>query len=246
MKEIIPVSAFALVLETVKDNDEKFWQVMIRRTLEWSEEKKVLQNRLDLYKHYWALSDYSRNTIWAMIDALRFEWYLYKTQWTFPMLWITELWSAVIIRNKALKEWLEELNTYVVWKVWLNIHKKTTKKEQKKEWWLKKWETYEETLKLLKSWKKIDEIAKIRDLWVMTIEWHIVSLYEKWDLNLIDIMKMIKLKNIKKIKEVINTKLWWEIDKLKPIKQELENLWFWDISYFAIKVCIAMMWKWDI
>jgi len=34
MKEIIPVSAFALILETVKKYDEKFGQVMIRRTLE--------------------------------------------------------------------------------------------------------------------------------------------------------------------------------------------------------------------
>jgi hypothetical protein len=49
-----------------------------------------------------------------MIDALRFEGYLYKTQGQYPMLGISELGSAVIIRNKALKEALEELNTYVV------------------------------------------------------------------------------------------------------------------------------------
>jgi len=73
MKEIIPVSAFALILETVKKYDEKFGQVMIRRTLEGSEEKKILQNKLDMWEHYGSLSDYSRDTIGAMIDALRFE-----------------------------------------------------------------------------------------------------------------------------------------------------------------------------
>jgi len=256
MKEIIPVSAFALILETVKKYDEKFGQVMIRRTLEWSEEKKVLQNKLDEYEHYWALSDYSRNTVWAMIDALRFEGYLYKTQGQYPMLWISELGSAVIIRNKALKEALAELNTYVVWKVWLQIHKKTIWKSNsgsKKS--STSWEnTFKETLKLYKSgdFKGKDrneifkEISTKRELWVQTIEGHFVTLYENWDLTLMDIMKLIKLANIKAIKEVIQNNLWGDIEKLKPIKDELEKAWLEEISYFAIKVCIAMMGKGDI
>ncbi len=246
MKEIIPVSAFALILETVKKYDEKFGQIMIRRTLEWSEEKKILQNKLDLYEHYGALADYSRDTISAMIDALRFEGYLYKTQGQYPMLWISELGSAVIIRNKALKEALEELNTYVVWKVWLNIHKKS-KKGSTKKWESKpRGETYKETLELLKSWKDLKEISKLRDLWSMTIESHIVKLYEDSQLSLMDILKLVKFANIKKVKEIINEKLWGNIETLKPIKDELEKVWEKEISYFDIKICIAMMGKGDI
>lgn len=246
MKEIIPVSAFALILETVKKYDEKFGQVLIRKTLEGSEEKKVLQNRLNEFQYYGSLSDYSVDTIWSMIDALRFEGYLYKTQGQYPILWISELWSAVIIRNKALKEALEELNTYVVWKVWLNIHKKT------KSSWLKKleskprWETYKETLQLLKSWKTLKEIPKLRGLWAMTIESHIIKLYEDGQLSLMDIMKLIKLSNIKKIKEIINDKFGWNSETLKPIKDELEKSGEKKISYFDIKICISMLWKWDI
>jgi ATP-dependent DNA helicase RecQ len=245
MKEIIPVSAFVLILETVKQYDEKFWQVMIRGVLTWSEEKKILQNRLDIYEHFWALKDYSKDAVGAMIDALRFEWYLYKTNWQYPMLGISELGSAVIIRNKALKEALEELNTYVVWKVWLNLHKKasvTSKKKDSKP----RWETYKETLDLFKSWKSMSEISKIRNLKSITIEWHIVKMYELWELSLMDVLKLITLVNIKRVKEVINEKLWWNIEALKPIKEELEKAWEKKITYFEIKIAIAMMGKGDI
>jgi len=61
-----------------------------------------------------------------------------------------------------------------------------------------------------------------------------------------DIMKLIKLANIKSIKEVIIDDLWWNTEALRPIKDELEKAWLEEISYFAIKVCIAMMGKGDI
>ena len=246
MKEIIPVSAFALILETVKKYDEKFWQVMIRWVLTWSEEKKILQNKLDEYEHFSSLEDYSRDTVWAMIDALRFEGYLYKTQGQYPMMGISELGSAVIVRNKALKEALEELNTYVVWKVGLNIHKKSSSKTSTKWESKPRWETYKETLELLKSWKDLKEISKLRDLWMMTIESHIVKLYEDSQLSLMDILKLVKFADIKKAKVVIKEALWWNIEALKPIKEELEKSWEKTISYFDIKICIAMMGKGDI
>jgi len=254
MKEIIPVSAFALILETVKQYDEKFGQVMIRRVLTWSEEKKVLQNNLDEWKYYGSLSDYSKDTVWAMMDALRFERYIYKTQWQYPMLWISELGSAVIIRNKVLKEALEELNTYVVWKVWLNLHKKSSLWKTKKTF-IWSWDnTYKQTHDIYKSmdlsWKKAKEIIKDisdkRELWITTIEGHIINLYENWKMTLMDILKLIKLSEIKEIKEIIKEKLWNNTETLRPIKNELENLWKKNISYFDIKVCIAMMWKGDI
>ena len=245
MKEIIPVSSFALILETVKQYDEKFGQTMIRWVLIWSEEKKILQNKLDHYEHYWSLKDLSRDAVWAMIDSLRFEWYLYKTQGQYPMLWISELGSAVIIRNKALKEALEELNTYVVWKVWLNIHKKKWSSSSKKDS-KPRGETYKETLELFKSWKTMAEISKLRDLKPMTIESHIVKMYEIWELSLMDVLKLVTLSNIKKIKEVIKEKLWWNIEALKPIKEQLEKSWEKTITYFEIKMAIAMMSKGDI
>jgi ATP-dependent DNA helicase RecQ len=246
MKEIIPVSAFALILETVKKYDERFGQVMIRRTLEWSEEKKILQNKLNCWEHYGALKDYSKDTVWAMMDALRFEGYIYKTNGQYPMLGISELGSAVIVRNKALKEALEELNTYVVGKVWLNLHKKSSSKNSTSKTSKANGETYKETLDLFKSWKSMSEISTIRDLKPITIESHIVKMYESGEISLMDVLKLITLADIKKVKEVINEKLWWNIEPLRPIKDELDNIWEKKISYFDIKVAIAMMGKGDI
>jgi len=243
-KDLIPVSTFSLILESVKDYDERFWEVIFRRMLVWSEDKRVLQNKLDLYKHFWALKDYSRDAVWAMISALRYEWYLYKTSWEFPVLWITELWSAVILRDTALKEALEEINSYVVQKVWLNLYKNKTSSSAKIS--KPKWETKKETLKLVKEWKNIEEIAKIRELKKMTIEGHIIDLYNFWDLSLATILKLVSFSNIKKVKEVVKQNFNWQVEQLKPLKEELEKLWEKDISYFEIKVCLAMMKKKDI
>lgn len=252
-KKIIPVSTFSLVLETVKNYTEKFWANLIAKLLKWSWDKRILEWKLDNYEHYWALSDYSLDAIIAIIDCLIFEEYLYKTSWKYPLLWITELWIAVIYRDKALKESLEELNTFVVWKVGLNIFKKEKTNSKTKTWEKSsKWETYKETLELIKKYKDFDfeklikKLEKERKLKQVTLESHIVRLYEDWDLSLMDILKLISIWNIKKVKEVINTKLDWNIEKLKPIKEELEKSWEKNISYFDIKIGIAMMWKGDI
>jgi hypothetical protein len=50
-------------------------------------------------------------------------------------------------------------------------------------------------------------MPKIRELSLVTIESHIVKLYENSDLSLMDILKMVTLSDIKKVKEVIKEKL---------------------------------------
>jgi len=242
-KDLISLSSFSIILDLVKKNDEKFWANLIAKTLYWSEDKKVIQNNLDLESAYWALKDYNFDVITAMIDALRFEGYLYKTNWTYPMLGITELWSAVLVRDKALKEILEELNTYVVWKVWLNIFKKQKDKKEKKS---NKIDTKLETLKLLKEWKNLQEIAKIRGLKPLTIENHVVDLYSIWELSLSEVFKLVSFSHIKKVKDIVKEKFNSEVDKLKPIKEELEKMWDKDISYFEIKVALEMINKGDL
>jgi uncharacterized protein YpbB len=178
-----------------------------------------------------------------MIDALVFEEYLYKNDWMYPVLWITELWAAVIYRDKALKENLETLNQFVVWKVWLNIFSKKSKKSKKSTW--NKIDTKLETLKLFKTWLKLEEIVKKRELKLLTIEWHILDLYELGEISLTEILKLVSFANLKKVKETINNDFNWEVDKLKPIKEKLEEKWEKNISYFEIKTCILMMKKWD-
>ena len=244
-KDIIPVSNFSIVLETVKNFNEKFWAWVISWLLIWSNEKKLLNWHLDNYEYFAALKDYSKDTVQAMIDALVFEEYLYKNDWMYPVLWITELWSAVIYRDKALKENLDTLNRFVVWKVGLNIFKSKKSNSSTKKSGTKV-DTKQETLKLFKTWLKLDEIVKKRDLKLLTIEWHIVDLYEDWYISLSEILKLVSFSNIKKIKEIVNEKFDWEIEKLKPLKEELEKTIDKKISYFEIKIALVMMKKWDL
>ena len=80
----------------------------------------------------------------------------------------------------------------------------------------------------------------------MTIESHIVKLYEIWELWLTDIMKFSTFSNLNTIKSIIIWELNWVVDPLKPIKEALENISKNDISYFEIKIAIAMIEKKDI
>ncbi len=251
-KDIIPLSIFSIVLETIKNYDENFWTWIIAWILMWSKEKKILDKKIDKYEYFAALKDYSKDAIHAIIDALVFEWYLYKKDGMYPLLWITELWKAVIYRDKALKENLDTLNQFVVWKVWLNIFKKNKSTKSWKNTSSSKQDTFEESLKIIKEninlWfeKLIKKLEDDRWLKRMTLESHIVKLYSNWELTLFDILKLVKLQDIKKIKEIINEQLWWETEKLKPIKEKLEDIWEKNISYFEIKIAIEMMDKWDI
>ena len=246
VKDIIPVSAFSVLLETVKHFQEKFWTNIIAKLLTWSRDKKITEWHLDDYEHYSSLQDYELWAVLAIIDALIFEEYMYKTSGQFPTLWVTELWGAVIYRDKPLKENLEELNMFIVWKVGLKIHKK--KKWQKAEKWESKarWETQADTLKLFKEGVSLKDISKGRDLKLQTIESHIVQLYSSEDLSLMDIMKLISLWNIKEIKLTIKEDLDGAIEPLKPIKDAVVERWNREVSYFDIKVAIAMMEKGDI
>ena len=111
-------------------------------------------------------------------------------------------------------------------------------------WWKKSW-NYNETLKLYKEWLSINEISKKVDLKPMTIENHLLKLYERWDLTIVDMMKLGDLNNLKEVKIVLEEDI-SDTSKLKPIKEALENKWFPKISYFEIKIAISMIIKKDL
>jgi hypothetical protein len=48
------------------------------------------------------------------------------------------------------------------------------------------------------------------------------------------------------VKEVVSEKFSSSIEKLKPIMEALESNWKKDVSYFEIKITLAMMEVWDI
>ncbi len=247
MKTLLPVSVYALVLELIKKYDEKFWVQLFVKLLSGSQEKRIFEWNLDSSEFYGALKEYSLDTISVIIECLIFEWYLFKQTGKYPLLWITELWEAVIYRDKQLKENLETLNTMLATRVGTNIWKQQKKSSWlwKSTWWANK-ETFKQTLTLFLAKKTIVEIAKERELTVSTIESHIVRLYQDWEINIIELLKLTEMSKVQEIKKHIAEKFPDKIEKMRELKDSLEESWTSNISYFDIKIALAMIEKKDI
>jgi len=243
VSKLIPVSTYTLILETVKKYNEKFGQTLLVWVLMGSNEKRISQWNLDLYEHYGALGEYSKQTVMSLFDALEMENFTFKTDGKYPCVWITELGGAAIYRNHYITEYIEDLNGFVMRKVWNNFWN-TSKSWGKSSSgsWLKKWQTYDETLKLFEQNMSLWEISQQRELWVQTIESHIVSLYESWKIPLMKILSIVDVDTAKKVKSVASDDYEW----LKDIKESLEEKGEKNISYFQIKLTLAMMKKWDL
>ena len=244
VENFVNLSVFALVLDVVKNTDAKIWVVMMTKFLWWSKDKKIIEWNMDKRENFWALEDLTSELIQAVIEALISLDYLYKTEWKYPLLWITDAWKVAIIRANFLKDDNRELQHYIKMKIWpsLSKSKKITRTSKSLvSTWIWKINTYSKTLKLYKSWISLKEISEKREMTSQTIESHIVKLYEQWDLSLPELMKLVSFSNLKSVKEVINTKLSGITEPLKPIKDELIKQGKKDISYFDIKVAIAMI-----
>ena len=245
VEDYVNTSVFALVLDVVKDNDTRIWVWMMTKFLWWSRDAKLIDWGLDKKENFWALWNLSADLIWAVIESLISQDYLEKTDWKYPLLWITEAWRIAINRNDFLRDDNKELQHYIRMKLWANSWKKKTKNNDKQKSRTPRWETYNETLRLYNNWKTIDEIVEIRWLKKQTIENHLVSLYISWKIDLVSIMKLTKFSNLKIIKEVINKYFSSGYDWLKVIKEKTLELWN-NVSYLEINIAIAMIEKWDL
>ena len=245
IEDYVNTSVFALVLDVVKQNDARIWVGMMTKFLWWSRDAKLIDWGLDKKENFWALSNLSSELIGAVIEALISQDYLEKTDWKYPLLWITEAWKIAINRNDFLRDDNKELQHYIRMKLWSNSWKKKTKNTNNQKTKTPRWETYNETLRLFNDWKNIDEIVKIRWLKKQTIENHLVSLYISWKINLVSIMKLTKFSNLKIIKDIINDYFSSGYDWLKSIKEKCLEEWN-NISYLEINIAIAMIEKWDL
>jgi uncharacterized protein YpbB len=61
-----------------------------------------------------------------------------------------------------------------------------------------------------------------------------------------DMMNLLDLNNLKEVKKIVEDFFWSNTDKLKPIKEKLEEEWFDTISYFEIKGALVMIEKRDL
>jgi hypothetical protein len=65
-------------------------------------------------------------------------------------------------------------------------------------------------------------------------------------LSLNNVMKLTEFSNLKTIKKIIADNFSWTVEALRPVKDLLEESWEKEISYFEIKLAVAMIWKWDL
>ena len=202
---------------------------------------------MDKNKDYWVLSEYNSELILWVIEALMKYDFLERTTGQYPLIWLTDIWNASLKREYLLKDEEDNLQSYLSIRCkWQKYKKATNRKETKSKWWKWSKQTFNETLKLFKGWENIKNISEKREMWVQTVEGHIIKLYEDGALTLMDILKLVDFDNLKKVKNILNDIFGWSSETLKPIKDALEEAWEKKISYFEIKTSIAMMEKGDL
>lgn len=247
IKDLVPLSVFWIILDSVKEFDSKFWVVMFSKMLTWSEEKKILDIHLDESDFYWALEDYKKDLVKIVIESLIDNKFLLKTQWQYPLIELTQLGDDSIYKEQYIKEKNRELQQYIYMKY--KIKEKEEKSANLNVASSKgrgtKGGNYKKTLELFKSWKSISEMADIEWFKDRTIEWHLLKLYESGELDLVWIMKTVDYQNIKHIKEVLNKFFPDGFEFLKDVKAKcLEEGR--EIQRSEINICKAMMEKKDI
>ena len=254
-KDIVQISVFEIVLETLERHNKKFWVKFIANLLWWSKEKRILEWWLSKDVNYWSLADYNWDLILAIIESLIRQDFIEKTDWQYPVIWLTHKWNLAITREYILKDENKELQSYLSMKFKNTSFKKYSKNsDNKKEKSNTVLNTYKQTLELFNSLinsrlapeEIIKEISIKRNMTPITIETHIVKLYETWGLSLMNILKLTNLDNMEFIKKVVTDYFWGNTEKLKPIKEKLEKLGRKDISYFDIKLCLVMIVRKDI
>ena len=259
MENLVHLSVFWIVLDALSKFDKKYGAKMMTKFLRGSSDAKLSQYGMDQHELYWALSEYTSELVEALIEALIQNDYLEKSTGQYPLLWITKVWKAALKREDILVEDEENLQQYLLMRVKSSAFKKA-KSSSKTSNGIKKPKgaTYKETLQLfislhqsgpttfLSSDKLIAQISEERGLGKTTIESHLVTLYESWDIALNNIMKLCDFNNLKIIKKIISENFSWTVEALRPVKDLLEENWEKNISYFEIKLAVAMIWKGDL
>lgn len=246
-ENMVNISTFLIILEAIKDLDEKFWVTTIAKTLYWSEEKRILDFWLDKNKNYWTLSNLDLDLIKIIIEALIFKEFLYKTDWEYPLLGLSESWRIAITRNYLISNENADLQYFIKNKFKNYSWKDYSQKSKKIDTNLETFKLFQELKNTEKNYQEIIKIiAEKRNLKAQTIFNHILNSYKNWDLWLLEILKFSDLEKLKIIKEIIKKEFWDELPFLKEIKEKLEKFWKENINYTDIKIAIFMMEKKDL
>jgi uncharacterized protein YpbB len=156
-------------------------------------------------------------------------------------------------REEILKDDEENLQQYLLMRVKSWAFKKAKKSTNSTKTSKPRGETYRETKELFQNlsaefseYEIVKEISKQREMAITTVEWHLVKLYEGWEIMLNDIMKLTSFARLKSVKQVVAESFSWKVEKLKPVKEVLEENGNKEVSYFDIKLALVMIEKGDL
>ncbi len=243
-QEVVPVSVFFLILELVKKLDDRFWAQVLAGILVWSTEKKILDWHLDTDPDYGILENYSKEFVWLLFEELLWKEFLYKSLGQYPKIWISLKWKDALLRNEILLQ--ENMMLQASLFVKMQYLKETSSKKSGKnkkitQEKIEKIDTYTQTLLLYKEKKTLKEIAVQRELWIQTIETHVVKLYENGKISLAEILVFSDIKKLQSIQQLIEQHN-LSTETLQPIK----NICDVKVTYFDIKIAIALIKKRDL
>ncbi len=128
--DCVPKTVFLVVLEFLKRFNDKFGGQILAGILTGSKEKKILEWNLDLDKDFNILWIYSKDFVSAILDTLVESWFLYRTPWQYPKLWITQAWIASIYNNSILFDEEKDLQSSLYFKT-RSLSNTENKKEKK-------------------------------------------------------------------------------------------------------------------
>lgn len=246
---LVQLSVFEIVLDVIARYHQKFGVNLIAGFLVGSADKKIIERQMDRDESCGILREYSTELVVAVIESLIRSGYLEKTEGMYPLLGITGKGKFSTSREQMMKQEESELQSHVALKAKTAVFKKGSSSKGKASSGAGKAAkkttggTYEETLRLLKSGMNLKEIAKERDVAAITIESHIVKLYETKKLSPADVARLTNPEHLARVRELLRDEFTGKIEKLRPIKDRLEALNLPLISYFEIKVAVAMEMK---
>ncbi len=244
--DLVPLSVFGIVLDTIKEFDEKFGIVMIARILTGSNDKRILELNLDESDFYWALEDYKRWLVKAVIESLMEHKFVKKSEGPYPVISVTSLWESSIYKDSLISEQNRVLQQFIHMKYKKNpLSNSLPSRRENNAKKPKAWPTQLETLSLLQSWNTIAETADIKWVKPATIESHIITLYTTSQLSLPELMKTVEFPKIKHIKTLLDTQFPNGADTLSEIKKASEDSGT-SVERFDIHVAKAMMEKGDL
>lgn len=223
------LSAVARMSQRTSDGawEGRFGAGRIIQVLMGSHSKEVLDARLDGLSTYGLLGGLSKNYLHNLFDALKTGGYLTSSSGQYPLITLTDEGECVM-KGKSVPRLC-----------WPSLHEsrarnkspesRNTNPQAIKKKFLQAGSTYQETLRLFKTGSSIEEIAKIRDMNLTTIEDHMARLLAAKTQGLhIDALVPVERQ------ELILAKAPPEVTALRPLKDLLPGY-----SYMEIKCTLA-------